>query len=402
METVYIAGTCRTPIGCKDGALKDIPATTLAAIVFKESVRRSGIDKNLIDHVDLGNMLTTGLGPGTAWQAAFLAGLPEHTPTSSHEKRCGSGMEAVRIGWMRILARTSAINLVGGTESMTRAPYFFNGVKIDKKQPTITIPTPSIKSVLWDDGLRDPFSHPPKVMGEFAENCKLFVNDKEYQYTRQEIDFFTHRSYQLALEAQAKGYFAKEIVPVRDPQLGPDAGYSLTEDEEPKKYDITKVNSAEPRYKKPDGLLTDLSSSKISDGAAAMMLFSETARSRHNIIPEARIIDIAESKCKPEEFSNEPINAVCKLKINYKGVDLFEVNEAFIKTEISFIRALDLNPAIVNVSGGAVALGHPVGASGARIIVTLIHNLKRLHKRYGIAAICIGGGEALAIALEVL
>ncbi|MBU6415018.1 thiolase family protein [Patescibacteria group bacterium] len=400
MDAVYITGSCRTPIGCKDGAFKDIPATTLAAIVFKESIRRSKIDPHLIDHVDLGNMLTTGLGPGTAWQAAFLAGLPEHIPTSSHEKRCGSGMEAVRIGWMRILAGTSRINLVGGTENMTRAPYYFRGVKIDKKQQSTTIPTANIKSVLWDDGLKCPFTG--RVMGELAENCKLFINDTEYQYSREEMDFFTHRSYQLALEAQAKGYFAKEIVPVRDPQLGPDSGYSLTEDEEPKKYDIVKINNAESRYKKPDGLLTDVSSSKISDGAASMMLFSEDARLLYGITPEARIIDIAESKCKPEEFSNEPINAVRKLNFDYKNADLFEVNEAFIKTEISFIRALNVDPAIVNVSGGAVALGHPLGASGARIIVALIHNLKRLHKRYGIAAICIGGGEALAIALEVL
>lgn len=397
METVYIAGACRTPIGCKDGALKDIPATMLASIVFRESIRRSGIDPCRIDHVDLGNMLTTGLGPGPAWQAAFLAGIPPCVPTSSHEKRCGSGMEAVRIGWMRILSGTSNINLVGGTESMTRAPYFFSGVKIDKKQPLTTIPTANIKSALWNDGLSCPFTG--RVMGEFAENCNLFVNGKEYQYSREEMDFYTHRSYQLALEAQAKGYFAKEIVPVRDPQLGLDSGYSLTEDEEPKRYDIAKINGAEPRYKKPDGTLTDWSSSKISDGAASMVLFSKNA---DHIKPQARIIDIAESKAAPEYFSNEPISAVRKLNFDYRKAELFEVNEAFIKTEISFIRGLDVNPSIVNVSGGAVALGHPVGASGARIIVTLIHNLKRLGKQYGIAAICIGGGEALAIALEVL
>ena len=390
MREVVIASGCRTPIGSFGGSLSSLSATRLGAIVVEEAINRAGLKKSDIDEVIMGCILTAGVGQAPARQAALFAGLPETVECMTINKVCGSGLKAVMLAAQAIMLGDADIIVAGGMESMSNAPYLLDKARSGYRMGHAQLIDSMIKDGLWD-------VYNDCHMGNAGELCA-----KECGVPREAQDDFSIMSYQRALEAQKKCLFKDEIVPVKIDAKGGEV-MTISEDEEPAKVKFEKIRSLKPAFQK-DGTITAANASKVNDGAAAVAVMSmEKARSL-NIQPLARIVGFTSVAKKPEWFTTAPADVIPKVlkKVNLapNDIDLFEINEAFAVVSLAVNKILGLDPAKVNVNGGAVALGHPIGASGARILVTLLHAMKQRSAMRGLAAICIGGGEASAMVVE--
>ena len=389
-EIVILSGA-RTPMGGFQGELSGRTAPELGAAAIGEAVKRAGILASDIDETVMGCVLPGGLGQAPARQAAVYAGVPFDVPATTINKMCGSGMKAVMMAADQISAGRATIALAGGMESMSNAPYL-----LPKARGGFRLGHGEIKDSMFLDGLEDAYEH--RLMGTYAEDAA-----RHYQFTRAEQDAYATESLARAKRAQDSGAFNAEIIAVKVPAKGGDISMSL--DEQPKKADPSKIPTLKPAFAK-DGTVTAANSSSISDGAAALILTSAEEAKKRGLKPLARIVAQASNAHEPKWFTTAPVGAIEKVlkSAGWKkdDVDLFEINEAFAVVAMIAMRDLGLDHAKVNVNGGACALGHPIGASGARIIVTLINALQARGKKRGVAALCIGGGEATAVAVELL
>lgn len=387
----YIVSAARTPIGSLLGSLSDLSAPQLGAIAIKAAVERAKISPDVISEVIMGNVLTGGVGQAPARQATIFSGLPKSVPAMTINKVCGSGLKAVMLGDQAIRCGDAQIVVAGGQESMTNAPHAMldsrKGVKFGNAR--------MVDLMQWD-GLWDVYNQ--TGMGDAAELCA-----SECNLTRDMQDEYTIESYQRAQEAQKNGWFSDEIVPVT--VTGRKGDVIVDTDEEPMKVNFDKLKTLKPAFKK-DGTVTAASSSSINDGAAALVLASEAALTVHDCEPMARIIAQASFAQDPMWFTTSPVeaikNVVAKAGLKLDDIDLFEINEAFAVVALVAKQQLGIPREKINVQGGAVALGHPIGASGARILTTLLYSLKRQGKKYGLATLCIGGGEASAVVVEMV
>ncbi|HLP29148.1 MAG TPA: thiolase family protein [Candidatus Didemnitutus sp.] len=387
----YIISAARTPIGSLLGSLADLSAPQLGAIAIKAAVERAKISPDVISEVIMGNVLTGGVGQAPARQATIFSGLPNSIPAMTINKVCGSGLKAVMLGDQAIRCGDAQIVVAGGQESMTNAPHAMldsrKGVKFGNAR--------MVDLMQWD-GLWDVYNQ--TGMGDAAELCA-----SECNFTRDMQDEYTIESYQRAQEAQKNGWFSAEIVPVT--VAGRKGDVIVDADEEPMKVNFEKLKTLKPAFKK-DGTVTAASSSSINDGAAAIVLASEAALTVHDCEPMARIIAQASFAQDPMWFTTSPVeaikNVVAKAGLKLDDIDLFEINEAFAVVALAAKQQLGIPREKINVQGGAVALGHPIGASGARILTTLLYSLKRQGKKYGLATLCIGGGEASAVVVEMM
>ncbi|MGH8521205.1 MAG: acetyl-CoA C-acyltransferase [Gammaproteobacteria bacterium] len=388
MNSIVIVGAKRTPIGAYRGRLAALAAPELGAVAMRAVLEDCRLDPKLIDEVFMGCVLPAGIGQAPARQAALAAGVPLAAGCTTVNKVCGSGMKAVMLGRDAIAAGSAAIVVAGGMESMSNAPYLVRRPSLGQRPGH-----QALFDHMFYDGLENPADR--QLMGYFAERCV-----DRYGFTREGQDAFAAESVRRALAAIASGAFRAEIAPVTC------GGQTIDEDETPHKCDPVKIPKLKPAFRSETGTVTAANSSSISDGAAALLLVAEGEAKRLGLTPLLRIAGHASHAQAPEEFTTAPIDAIRKLyqKVGWqdRDVDLYEINEAFAAVTLAAERSLALDHAKVNVHGGACALGHPIGASGARIIVTLAHALKRHGLRRGIAALCIGGGEATAIALELI
>jgi acetyl-CoA C-acetyltransferase len=387
-ETIVIASAARTPMGGFQGALKSLTARDLGAAAIRAAVTRAGIAPEDVDEVIMGNVLPAGQGQAPARQAALLAGLPESTGCTTINKVCGSGMKAAMLARDLIALGTNRIMVTGGMESMSNAPYL-----LPKARGGLRLGHAEIKDHMFLDGLEDAYD-PGRLMGTYAEDTAA-----KYGYTREAQDRYAIASLTRAQDAIRSGRFRSEIVPVRS------ATAEIADDEQPLKANADKIPQLRPAFR-ADGTVTAANSSSISDGGAAMVLMTLSEAERRGITPLARIVGHATHSQAPAWFTTAPVGAITKLfqKTGWdaRSTDLFEINEAFAVVAMAAMDDLGLPHERVNVNGGACALGHPLGASGARIMVTLLAALQQHGLKRGIAALCIGGGEATAIALERL
>ena len=392
LDSIVILGAARTPMGAFQGDFASLSANDLGGAAIRAAVERSGVAPEKVDEVLFGNCLMAGQGQAPARQAGFKGGLPASTGAVTLSKMCGSGMEAALLAHDQLLAGSRDVVVAGGMESMTNAPYL-----LPKARGGMRIGHDRIFDHMMLDGLEDAYE-PGRSMGTFGEDCA----DK-YGFTREAQDAFATASVQRAKAATESGAFSSEITPVTVKGRAGEAVIST--DEAPGKVKLDKIPTLKPAFKK-GGSITAASSSSISDGAAALVLARESTANALGATPLARIVGHATFAQAPEWFSTAPVGAVQKLltKIGWavKDVDLWEINEAFAVVPMAAMQELGIGHDIVNVNGGACALGHPIGASGARIIVTLMYALKARGLKKGIATLCIGGGEATALALELL
>ncbi len=388
MKDVVIAGAARTPMGGFQGELSAVPAAELGGVAIRAALAAAGASR--VDDLIMGCVLPAGQGQAPARQAGFHAGLGQEVTATTLNKMCGSGMKAAMIAADQIALGQSDIVVAGGMESMTNAPYLLPGMRGGAR-----LGHAQAQDHMFLDGLEDAYDK-GRLMGTFAEDCA-----EKYQLTREAQDEYALRSLSRANAAQDSGAFADEIAPVSVSSRKGDS--TVTRDEQPAKARPDKIPHLKPAFRK-DGTVTPANSSSISDGAAALVLASREEAERHGLAIRARIVGHAGHAQEPGWFTTAPIPAARKLldKIGWQAadVDLWEVNEAFAVVPMVFMRELGLSPDIVNVNGGACALGHPIGASGARIMVTLLNALEKRGLRRGVAAICIGGGEGTAIAIE--
>jgi acetyl-CoA C-acetyltransferase len=391
-DFIVILGAARTPMGAFQGDFASLSAHDLGGVAIKAAVQRAGVAADKVDEVLFGNCLMAGQGQAPARQAGFKGGLPASAGAVTLSKMCGSGMEATLLAHDQLVAGSRDVMVVGGMESMTNAPHL-----LLKGRSGIRIGHDRIYDHMMLDGLEDAYE-PGRAMGTFGEQCA----DK-YKFTREAQDAFATASVNRAKAATASGAFAAEITPVTVKTRAGDVVVSI--DEGPGKVKLDKIAGLKPAFKK-DGTITAASSSSINDGAAALVLARESTAKELGATPIARIVGHATFAQVPEWFTTAPVGAVNKLlkKIGWtvKDVDLWEVNEAFAVVPMAAMTELGISHDIVNVNGGACALGHPIGASGARIIVTLIYALKARGLKKGIATLCIGGGEGTALAIELL
>ena len=391
MSDVVIVGAKRTALGSLLGQFTGVPTPQLGATAIKAAMAQSGINAESVCEVIMGCVLPAGLGQAPARQAAIAAGLPMSAGATTINKVCGSGMKAVMLGHDLIVAGSADVVIAGGMESMTNAPHLLNGSRTGIRFGSAEM----LDHMAWD-GLTNPYDKQP--MGIFGELCVA-----KYGFTREDQDTFAAESVRRALAAQAEGAFKDEIAPVT--VAGRKGDVIVDTDEQPGRCDIGKIPSLKPAFKK-DGTITAASSSSINDGAAALVLMSVETAQREGAKPLARIVAHSTHSQAPEWFTTAPVGAIEKVlaKAGWQvgDVDLFEVNEAFATVAMAPMRELGIAHAKLNVHGGACALGHPIGASGARLIVTLIHALQRHGGKRGVAALCIGGGEATAIAIELV
>ena len=391
-ETVVILGAARTPMGAFQGDFTALAAHDLGGAAIRAAVERSGIAPAKVDEVLFGNCLMAGQGQAPARQAGFKGGLPASTGAVTLSKMCGSGMEATLLAYDQLIAGSRDVLVTGGMESMTNAPHL-----LLKGRSGVRIGHDRIYDHMMLDGLEDAYE-PGRAMGTFGEQCA----DK-YRFTREAQDAFAVASVQRARAATESGAFSAEITPVTVKGRAGESVISM--DEGPGKVKLEKIPALKPAFKK-DGTITAASSSSINDGAAALVLARASTAKALGAKPMARIVGHATFSQEPEWFTTAPVGAVNKLlkKIGWsvKDVDLWEVNEAFAVVPMAAMKELGISHDIVNVNGGACALGHPIGASGARIIVTLMYALKARGLKKGIATLCIGGGEGTALALEML
>jgi acetyl-CoA C-acetyltransferase len=379
-------------VGSFRGALGSLPAPRLGAIVVREAVRRAGLNPEDVDEVILGNVLQAGVGQAPARQAAIFAGLPASVQCMTVNKVCGSGLKSVMLAAQAIAAGDAEVIVAGGMESMSNAPYL-----LEKARDGYRMGNAELVDAMIKDGLLDAYAG--TLMGNAGELCA-----RECNVPREAQDAFAIRSYTRAQEAQAAGRFSKEIVPVEVP--GPKGETVLvTDDEDVRRTNFEKIPKLKPAFQK-DGTITAANASKISDGAAAVVVMSAEAAKRRGATPLARIRAQASFAKDPQWFTTAPADAIGKILakagLGVKDIDLFEINEAFSVVVLAVNSIVGLDPEKVNVNGGAVALGHPIGASGARILVTLLHALEQRNLRRGLAAICIGGGEASSVIVERL
>lgn len=391
MTDVVIVNGARTAMGGFQGALSSVSAPELGAVTIKEAIHRAGLAPHDVDEVILGCVLPAGLKQGPARQAMRQAGLPDQTGAVTINKLCGSGMKAVMQATDAIKAGSAQIVVAGGMESMSNAPYV-----LSKARAGYRMGHGEVKDHMFLDGLED--AETGRLMGSFAQDMA-----SQRHYTRQQMDDFAIRSLQRAQTAIQAGYFKDEIVPVTVTSRKGDV--VVEQDEQPLNAKLDKIPSLKPAFAK-DGTITAANSSSISDGASALVLCSNELAIQRGLEPLAKIVTTASNSQHPSEFTIAPVGAIAKVldKAGWQAdeVDLWEINEAFAMVTMCAIDDFKLDTEKVNIHGGACALGHPVGSTGSRIILTLIHALKRTGGRKGIAALCIGGGEATAVAIELL
>ena len=385
-----IVSAARTPMGSFNGSYSSIPATKLGSLAIAEAVKRIQLPGDRIDEALMGCVLSAGLGQAPARQAAIGAGLPHSVGAVTVNKVCGSSLQAVMMATRAIALGEAKVMVAGGMENMTRAPYLLEkarqGYRLGHGELTDSV----IKDGLWD--VYNQFH-----MGNAGELCAA-----KYRLSRQEVDDFALESYSRARDAIARGAFKKEIVPVEVPQKK-GAPALISDDEEPNRVDLSKLRQLKPVFQ-DDGVLTVGNSPSCNDGAAALVVMAEEEAVRLGLAPMARIVSYAGAALAPEWFTIAPVDAIRRLLkqtgLSVNDVDLFEINEAFSAVSLAINRDLGLDPKKVNVNGGAVALGHPIGATGARILTTLLYAMEERDLRHGLAALCIGGGEALALMVE--
>ncbi len=390
-DPVVILSARRTPVGAFQGVFATVEAPQLGAAAVRAALEDSGVSAAAVDEVLLGCVLSAGLGQAPARQAALAAGIPAATPCTTVNKMCGSAMRTVMLGADQLLAGSADVVVAGGLESMSNAPYL-----LPKARAGYRMGHQQVLDHMFYDGLQSPWDG--ALMGCFAD-----ATAAKYGFSRAAQDDYARESVRRAQSAVAGGTFRAEIAPV---QVKTRKGEStIAQDETPGTLDPAKIPSLKPAFK-PDGTVTAASSASISDGAAALVLARASYAERHGLKPLARIAGYASFAREPEWFTVAPVGAVDKLltRLGWKAadVDLYEINEAFAVVAMAAIRDLQLDPARVNVNGGACALGHPIGATGARILTTLLHALAARGARRGVASLCIGGGEATAIGVEML
>ena len=389
MSDIVIVGAKRTAIGSMLGQFTGVPTPTLGAAAISGALAHAGLAPDQVDEVIMGCVLPAGLGQAPARQASRAAGIPDASGCTTINKVCGSGMKAIMFGHDLIKAGSASVVVAGGMESMTNAPHLLNGSRTGIRYGTAEF----LDHMAWD-GLTNPYDG--KAMGVFGD-----ITCEKYGFTRDALDAFSAESVKRAQAATASA-FKDEIVPVT--VKGRKGEVVVDTDEEPGKIDPAKIPTLRPAFGK-EGVLTAASSSKISDGAAATVLMSADEAKRRGLQPIARIVAHAGHSQAPEWFTTAPVKAISnvleKAGWSVADVDLFEINEAFACVAMAPMHDLDIPHEKVNVNGGACALGHPIGASGARLVVTLLHALKARGGRRGVASLCIGGGEATAIAVEL-
>lgn len=389
MENVYITSAVRTPIGSFLGALKDIPAPQLGGFAIKEAIHRSQIKPEDVNECIMGEVLTAGVGQAPARQAALNAGLPSSVACLTINKVCGSGLKAVMLAADAIRLNPNLIVVAGGQENMSQAPHLLENSRGGYRMGSVPIVDSMIKDGLWD-----PYNN--WHMGNAGELCV-----KEFHFTREEQDQFAIESYKKAQKALTDGVFKTEIVPLtlpskKEPLL-------IEKDEEPFNAKFDKIPELRPAFDK-QGTITAANASKLNDGASALVLMGESTMKQKGLKPLAKIVSYATFAQDPKWFTTAPVGAIKKClaqaQLSVADIDFWEINEAFSVVSMVAIKELQIAPEKVNPHGGAVALGHPIGASGARILTTLTHALKTHNKRYGLATLCIGGGEAVALIIE--
>ncbi|OCP05490.1 MULTISPECIES: acetyl-CoA C-acyltransferase [unclassified Ensifer] len=388
-DPIVIVSAARTPMGAFQGSLRDLTAPEIGAIALKAALGRAGLEA--VDEVLMGNVLPAGIGQNPARQAALGAGLGKETPSTTVSKVCGSGMKALMLGHDALLSGSASVLAVGGMESMTNAPYL-----LPKARGGFRLGHGEVKDHMFLDGLEDAYSG--RLMGTYAEDTA-----EHYQFSRSDQDAFALRSLERANRAAEDGSFAEEVVAISG--AGKRQTANLDRDEQPTKSDPAKIPKLKAAFR-DGGSVTAANSSSISDGAAALILMRASEAEKRGLTPLAIVAGHAGHAQEPAWFTTAPIGAIEKLMAKLaweKGsVDLYEINEAFAVVAMAAIRDLGLSDDIVNINGGACALGHPIGASGARIIVTLLHAMRAKGVKRGIASLCIGGGEATAVGLELL
>jgi acetyl-CoA C-acetyltransferase len=391
-DPVVIVSYARTPMGSMQGALADVTATELGATAVGAAVERAGLKGEAIERIYMGCVLPAGLGQAPARQAAIRAGLPQHIEATTVNKMCGSGMQAAIMASDALVAGSADLIIAGGLESMTNAPYLSlkhrNGARIGHDR---------LFDHMFLDGLEDAYE-PGRAMGTYAEEIAT-----EYQFTREAQDDYAIASLTRAQKAQANGGFDREIVPV---EVKTRKGVvTVAIDEQPSKGDPAKIPTLKPAFAK-DGTVTAANASSISDGAAALVMTRASVAERLGLTPVARLVAHAGHAHAPARFTTAPVfamqKALAKAGWGIGDVDLFEVNEAFAVVAMIAMRDLSISHDVLNINGGACAMGHPIGASGARIMATLIAALQNNDQKRGVASLCIGGGEATAVALELI
>ncbi|MBZ4334564.1 thiolase family protein [Corallococcus interemptor] len=388
---VVIVGAARTPIGSFQGALSKLTAPQLGAIAIKAALERAGVKPEAVQEVIMGCVLQAGVGQAPARQAALFAGLPDSVPAVTLNKVCGSGLKTVIAAAQSIALGDADVIVAGGMESMSNAPYLSHTMRGGARMGNV-----EFKDAMINDGLWDVYGN--VHMGICAEECATTQG-----ISRAQQDEFALESTRRAIQAQKEGLFAAEIVPVQIPGKKPDEFTTVSEDEGPKNAKPDKIPGLKPVFKK-DGTVTAANASSINDGAAALVLMSEEKAKAEGRTILGRVKGYAQAARKPVEFTIAPADAINTLlkkqNVTAKDVDLWEINEAFSVVSIANNKILGLDPSKVNVRGGAVVLGHPIGASGARVLVTLLQTMKDQDKKRGVASLCIGGGEGIALMVE--
>ncbi len=391
MRDAVITSAVRTPIGSFQGALSGISTPKLGAACIESAVEKSNVTKEDIDQVIMGNVLPAGTGQAPARQAMIYAGIPVSSGALTINKMCGSGLKAVMLAAQSIMTGESDIVVAGGMENMSRAPYLLDKARAGYRMGNATIYDHMIVDGLWD-------VYNDIHMGNCAE-----ILAKEHKISREEQDEFAHESYERALDAMHNGRFENEIVPVSVPQRKKDP-IMVSEDEEPGRGKLDTLSTLRPAFQK-EGTVTVGNASKVNDGASALVVMGADVAERKGIEPIARIVGFSTASLDPVWFTVAPIEAsnrlLKQLDLTADDIDLWEINEAFAGVAIAAIQSLRLDHDRVNVNGGAVALGHPIGASGARILTTLIYAMKERQLKRGVATLCIGGGEAVALCIEM-
>ena len=390
-DDIFLAGANRTAIAGFHGSFADTPATVLGSAVIRAALQRSGIPAEMVDEVIFGNVVSAGLGQNPARQAAIGAGLPISTGSTTVNKVCGSGLKAVMLAAQAVACGDADIVAAGGMENMTRAPYL-----LEKARSGYRLGNAEMIDALMRDGLADAYQNVP--MGEFGDRTAA-----RYGFTREQQDDYAIESHQRARVAIDAGMFAGEITPV-EVRDGKEMR-QIAQDEQPRRFNEEKLRRLRPVFG-TDGTITAGNASSINDAAAAVIVASGAKLKELGVAPQARVLGYASAAREPEWFALAPIHALrklmAKLSLAVGDVDLFEINEAFAVAPMAAMRDLEIPRARVNVHGGAIALGHPIGASGTRTLVTLLHAMKERRAKIGITTLCIGGGEAVAMAVENL
>ena len=390
LAPIYIVSATRTPIGAFLGGLSELTAPELGSVAIKAALQRAKVANDRVNEIFMGNVLSAGIGQAPARQASLGAGVPNTVPCTTVSKVCGSGLQAVVFGARAIALGEADVVVAGGMESMSNAPYY-----LKKARAGYRMGNGELVDGMIFDGLWDPYNN--YHMGNAGELCA-----REFKYSREAQDAFAIESYRRALAAQKEGKFSAEIAPVSVPQRKGDP-LSVTEDEEPARGNPSKLGTLKPAFQK-DGTITAANASKINDGASALVLASEKAVKEQGLTPLARIVGWGSAAQAPEWFTTAPAKAIAettkRLGIEIGAIDLFEINEAFAVVTMACAEKCNIDLAKVNPNGGAVALGHPIGASGARVLTTLVHAMASRGAKRGLATLCIGGGEAVALVVE--